>query len=507
MTDELGLKIEQVDASSLKEQVKVYFIQDFNEYKKGTIILFDNADAKYIIAKGFGRLATEEDDKNFILRQKRSDEKIHKEVEQITENFKKAINLFIDKRDLAKQFMLIQPIHYDKNKVWWLWNKEECKWVLTDETDMLNLVESVSSANTISTKDRVEIIESLKQVGRRLKPKQIEKTWIQFKDTIIDWKNNNQFKATPEYFVTNPLPYTLDINGSEDTPIIDKIFIEWVGESHKKTLYEILAYCMLMDYPLNKIFAFVGAGSNGKTTYLKLLRKFIGENNVCSTELDRLTSSRFELVKLHKKLVCQMGETNFSTLSNTALLKNLSGGDLIGFEYKGSKLFDDYNYAKILISTNNLPETNDKTIGFFRRCLIVDFPNQFSEKRDILGDIPEEEYINLTLKCYKLLKDLLTNREFTNEGTIEDRQKRYEDRSNPFDKFFTECVKEDTSSCIPKWEFAKKLNEWCKSNRFREMTEITINKKMKDKNIFDDLIRVDNNSDKRWKVWRYIEWK
>jgi len=37
-----------------------------------------------------------------------------------------------------------------------------------------------------------------------------------------------------------------------------------------------------------------------KSKFLELLRKFIGEPNICSTELDTLLTSRFEVTRLHK---------------------------------------------------------------------------------------------------------------------------------------------------------------------------------------------------------------
>jgi len=52
--------------------------------------------------------------------------------------------------------------------------------------------------------------------------------------------------------------------------------------------------------------------------------------NVCSTELDSLISSRFEVTRLHKKLVCLMGETNFGEIRKTSILKKLTGKDIIG---------------------------------------------------------------------------------------------------------------------------------------------------------------------------------
>lgn len=203
-----------------------------------------------------------------------------------------------------------------------------------------------------------------------------------------------------------------------------------------------------------------------------------------------------------------MGETNFNEMSKTSTLKKLSGGDLIGFEYKNKDPFEDINYAKIIIATNNLPTTTDKTIGFYRRWMIIDFPNQFSEKKDILNDIPEEEYQALAVKCALILKDLLSNREFTNEGSVEDRMERYESKSNPLGKFMDEMVEEDCDGQIWKWEFEENLKKWCKDNKFRELSDLVIGKKMKELRIEQQLKSAgDFSQGKRWRAWIGIKWK
>jgi len=219
---------------------------------------------------------------------------------------------------------------------------------------------------------------------------------------------------------------------------------------------------------------------NGKSCFLRLLKKFIGEDNITSTELDVLINSRFEVTRLHKKLVCIMGETNFNEMNKTSIIKKLTGQDMIGFEYKNKTPFTDSNYAKILIATNNLPTTSDKTIGFYRRWCIIDFPNRFSEEKEILNEIPEEEYESLALKCANILKVLLKRRIFTNEGSVEERQKKYEDKSDPLQKFIKTFTKEDFSGYIWKYDFEKKFNQWCKENRFREYSDVMIGRKMKE---------------------------
>ena len=383
----------------------------------------------------------------------------------------------------AEEYIEENPLYYCKSCLWWKWNKNEFKYELVDEVDILNSILEELDIDTVNSTARTEILNALKQVARRNAPKEIESTWIQFHDTIVDIMTGERFIASPYYFVTNPIPYRLHPERFENTPIMDKIFEEWVGKENVKTLYEIIAYCLLPSYPLHRLFCFIGGGMNGKSCFLNLLRKFIGNSNVTSTELDILLNSRFEITRLHKKLVCIMGETNFNEMSKTSQLKKLTGGDYMGFEYKNKNPFEDVNYAKILLATNNLPTTTDKTLGFYRRWMIIDFPNQFSEKKEVLDEIPEEEFESLALKSLILLKDLLINRKFHNEGSVEDRMKKFEEKSDFLQKFVEETTEEDMEGFITKADFRKKFHEWCKEKNYRIMAENSISKKLKEKGV------------------------
>ena len=383
--------------------------------------------------------------------------------------------------NVAIKFYEIQPYYYDDYKIWWLWCNKEKKWMKIDETDILISLDDKTENPNTSSNIKTQIIEALRRVGRRNRPLDMKPTWVQFKSQIIDIETGERFTATHEYFATNPIPWDLDNNNFEDTPVMDRIFEEWVGKNNVKLLHEILAYCLLPDYPLSRIFCFLGAGMNGKSKFLELMKNFIGKDNCCSTELDDLIHSRFEKSRLHKKLVCQMGETNFEEISQTSILKKLTGGDLIGFEYKNKDLFHEINVAKIIIATNNLPTTTDKTLGFYRRWCIIDFPNQFSEKKDILAEIPKEEYNALALKSCVLLKDLLVKREFHNEGDIEARMSKYESKSDFLQKFLDEFAEHSVGDYISKSEFAKRFEEWCKENRHRTLALNTLGKKLKEK--------------------------
>jgi len=422
----------------------------------------------------------------------------------------KKISNYYGKKDLAQQILKLQPMYYNENKIWWLWNKKEYKWEITDETNILNFVNQLSMYNTIKTKEKNEILEALKQNSRLNKPQDIKQTWVQFKDTIIDVKTGEEFKAEPKYFITNPIGWSLNKERFIETPIIDRIFKEWVGEDYVKTLYQFLAYSILPSYPIHRLFCLIGSGMNGKSCFLRLLERFLGRENITSTELDTLLSSRFEITRLHKKLVCIMGETNFAELSKTSIIKKLTGQDIIGFEYKNKNPFEDYNYAKIFIATNNLPATTDKTVGFYRRWLIIDFPNQFSEKKDILSEIPDEEYGILAVKCLGLLKDLLDTKEFHKEGTVDERRKRYEEKSNFLEGFIHEFTIENLNGYITKASFIKKFGQWCNENKHRAMSDTSIGLAMK-KLGYDSSTQhfdwMNNGKGGNARTWREISWK
>jgi len=457
-----------ITTEQAKEQLKELLKKDLIEQELGiNKIASESGLTKSILTKQLDKFKSEE----------RNAEAENRNV--TIEDLGTKIGQALDKKQLAEHIIDKQPLWYDKSKNWWLWNAPMFKWERVDETDILNAIDKQAVINTINSKEKAEMLEALKQVSRLNAPAPINPNWIQFKNEVFDIKTGERFQAMPYWFTTNPLPIKLHKGDEELTPTMDRIFEEWVGKENVQKLYEILAYCMMPSYPIHRIFCFIGSGMNGKSKFLELLRKFIGLDNCCSTELDTLCTSRFEVTRLHKKLVCQMGETNFNEMSKTSMLKKLSGGDMIGFEYKGKDPFEDVNYAKLLIATNNLPATTDKTIGFYRRWMIIDFPNQFSEAKDILAEIPEEEYESLGLKCCIILKELLEKRAFDNEGSIEERMAKYEEKSNFLDKFLKEYTEEDMDTYITGADLYKKFSAWSKENKHREMSETSLGMAMK----------------------------
>ena len=369
----------------------------------------------------------------------------------------------------ANKIHEITPYIYDDSKIFWFWNRKCCKYEIKEETDIMNIIEDELEfmGQTINPTIKNQYLEALKRVGRRNKVPQAKIKWVQFKDKAFSINSNKIYLVTPDYFFTNPISY--EMSNSSETPTMNKLFEEWVGKKYVKTLYEIIAYCCYRDMPIQTIFCFFGSGRNGKSQFMKILNKFIGKDNICSTELDLLLDSRFEAFKLYKKLACSLGETNFGVLKKTSLLKKLVGGDLIGYEKKGKDPFDEYNYAKIIISSNSLPSTDDTSDGFWRRWLIIDFPNTFAEGTDIVATIPEHEYNNLAKKVTEILPTLLKNGCFTNQGTIEERKEKYILSSNPLPIFIKQFCMVGEEEFVSYSKFYMEYTKYLLKNKKRKV--------------------------------------
>lgn len=396
-------------------------------------------------------------------------------------------------KKLANGFILTQPIFFDKNQIWWMWNFDSYLWEMIDEVDLMNKFDDYILMESEHQGIRGRILEALRKVARSNKPKDAPKSWVQFKDKIVDLNTGREFEASHEWFVTNPLPW--ELGDSEDTPTIDKFFGDWMikekgDEDYINTLYEIIAYSILPDYPLHRIVCLIGSGSNGKSTYIRLLEKFLGKENYTSSDIHLLANSRFECAKLFKKLVCVVAEIDKGIFSKTSLLKRLTGQDPIGFEFKGKTPFDSHNYAKIIIATNTLPDTTDKSDGFYRRWLIVDFPNQFQDKGEIIKDVPEAEFKNLARKSIRILQNLLKKGVFTKEGDLQSRKAKYENHSNPLDSFIEAYFERVPEGNIIYGELFEHFNEYMKSQNLRTVSRIEFSRMLGERKLETKIISI-----------------
>jgi len=390
---------------------------------------------------------------------------------------RKTPKLTVDFIQIAQDFIKNYPLYYDETKSWWSWNGKT--WEMVDETHIARMIViGQGFEDVISKSVRERLFEALKIVARGNKPNPLPNYYLCFKNCLYDLQNDVTIKPTSSFFITTSIPWKLGT--AKDTPTIDRFFKQWVGEEHKQTLYEIVSYCLFRGYPIHRFFILFGPGSNGKGTFINFLKKFLGSKNITASELELLITNTFETANLYQKLACFIAEINYNTLRSTSKLKQLTGEDPIRAQFKYKKPFEFVNYAKIIIATNTIPPTTDKTFGFYRRSIILNFPNQFEKNFDILSSIPEEEYENLALKCIPILKNLLKNGTFKGEGTMQEKALQYEELSNPLSKFLKVYCEDDPNGFIPSSELYTTFQGYLVDRKLRKWTKKEIAKELKE---------------------------
>ena len=209
----------------------------------------------------------------------------------------------------------------------------------------------------------------------------------------------------------------------KQTPFYYKVFKEWVNDDKQVTLlYEIIGYCFYKAYPIHRAFMLVGDGANGKSTYLGLVKHVLGRENVVSVSLQALATQRFAPILLYRKLANIYADLPKTPLRDTGIFKMLTGEDVITADRKFKEPISFQNYAKLLFSANELPKVTDQTLAFWRRWIVVEFPNKFPDnpefKRKLMENYELPKLITVSLYA---LRNVMIRNDFTIKAEFKDK--------------------------------------------------------------------------------------
>lgn len=298
---------------------------------------------------------------------------------------------------------------------------------------------------------------------------------------ILDLTSKELQPYSPEYMFFNKLDIKYDPDAT--CPNIQCFHKEITqGSEDVLLLEEVLGFCLYRDYFIAKALMLIGDGSNGKSTWLSLAKLFLGNQNVSGRSLKDLDENRFAKADLHTKLANVYADIPDKALYQTGMFKMLTGRDLISAERKFQNAFIYVNYAKLLFSANKVPETYDDTSAFFRRWIILVFPNTFTgEDADphlMTKLTSEQELSGLLNLALAGLQRLIKKGEFSYNKTAEEIKKDYIRKSSPISAFVMDCIKGDSDAFIVKKELYNVFAEYCRENKLPPVTQTTFFKNL-----------------------------
>ncbi|MBU4501256.1 MAG: hypothetical protein KKA79_01590 [Nanoarchaeota archaeon] len=330
--------------------------------------------------------------------------------------------------------------------------KEEVSSMLQDGSNERRAKDVIFFVRTATYIDREEI--------------NANKDLVLLKNGVFDLMSMSLKPFTPEIISTIQIP--IEYNPNADCPMIKQFHSEILPKDDIPVVQELFGYSLLKGYPIQKAFMFIGSGANGKSTLMALLTRFLGQKNVSSVALQDFDMNRFATSCLYNKMANIHPDITNKSLYQTGRFKMLVGGDLISAEQKFRNTFTFVNHAKLIFSANQLPETQDDSDAFYRRWVIINFPNIFEgEKADakILEKLTTpEELSGLFNWAVEGLKRLLETGRFSYHKSTEQIRNNYERLSNPLVCFIKDEVEIAPMGSITKDVLYSAFVEYCKKN-------------------------------------------
>jgi P4 family phage/plasmid primase-like protien len=144
-----------------------------------------------------------------------------------------------------------------------------------------------------------------------------------------------------------------------------------------------VGYLFRSDLREQKFLLCVGEGANGKGVLSDVIQELVGRDNCSQVGLARFANP-FALYATLGKVVNVTNESSHIIEEEAeSILKSFVAGDRFTFERKFRDSVHAVPTAKIMISTNALPRFTDKTLGIWRRILLVPFDKTVPEERQI----------------------------------------------------------------------------------------------------------------------------
>jgi len=180
-----------------------------------------------------------------------------------------------------------------------------------------------------------------------------------------------------------------------EAPTWEAFLSEVTDEKGSMQLQEMVGYCLHhWGVPIHKSLWVVGPTASGKSTALSVIMELFGDAGAVSLAPQQMVE-RFGGAQLLGALVNVRSDIPESTLNKTGAFKSILAGDDLKAEKKNKEPFFFQPTAKHIFAANTLPDVSLDDDAFFRRILLVPFPQtvpaeqrQRDMKQQILEELP-----------------------------------------------------------------------------------------------------------------------
>lgn len=347
------------------------------------------------------------------------------------------------------------------------------------ESKMVEIIPTLKANHRVETLKFLEIITpDESQVA--------DANLIAFRNGVYDLETKELKPFSPDYIITNMIPW--DFNEYAYSELCDKTLnkISCDDKEIRSLLEECIGYCFFRHNELSKAFFLTGRGSNGKSTFLDMVKNVLGRPNYVSLDMDEL-SERFSVTTMFGKLANIGDDISDEFLQGKAIaqFKKIVSGNDIKAENKGQDAYFYKPTVKLLFSANEIPRMRNRGFDAIkRRLVIIPFNATFSK-----DDPDYDSAITWKLKHQDVaeyliqlglqgLERVLASQGFTESQKVEDEINDFEKSNNPILLFLEEVEEAEILNHETKEVFAR-YDVFCSENGFTRIAMQTFTKEIK----------------------------
>ncbi len=263
-------------------------------------------------------------------------------------------------------------------------------------------------------------------------------------------------KYKPEGQAPRCMQFMKEVHHPEDIPVIQELF----------------GNCLVPDKSIQKAILHVGDGENGKSVELSLLRTFIGKANCSNVSWQQLELNRFAKSSLEGKLANIFADLPSQSMNMTTSFKMLTGEDAIGTEKKFKDEYSFENFAKLIFSANKPPKVTDEdSYAFWRRWIIIEFPNQFTDENgkkdpDLIEKLTTEDELSGLLNwALEGLTRLRQQKKYSYKKTVDETTEFYMRASDPVYAFLQDLCEAASDHFEDKDDLHDLFEQYCKDKK------------------------------------------
>lgn len=290
---------------------------------------------------------------------------------------------------------------------------------------------------------------------------QADVRYIPVTNGVYDLIEDQLLPHSHDYKFKHQFPIVYDKNAQCSK--IEAFFAQIFTDIQKATIEEWIGYCFYRNYMYKKAIIIVGEGDTGKTTFLELLSRLIGDSNKSGISLHKISSDRFSSAQLHEKSINIFDELSADDVQDTANFKIATGGGSITGEYKFEDQFSFKNYSKLTFACNKIPDVADVSDeAYFNRWMVISLEKTIENKVSnfIATLTTEEEISGLFNLAMRGLKRLLKQDGFSYKNSgIDTKLKMMQ--SNSIARFAMEGCYKDIGKEVSKEEFYQAYEVFC----------------------------------------------